>query len=220
LPAHLQDEPTPFAFSLLIPNPEPSTSSEPAEPIKLPLPTSLQSDILAPTTASLAILKAHLGGDFTMPNFTPEDVFTILCEPQAVFKVRPVGRCSSTLSGHASPILCCAVSPSGNLAATGAGDATARIWDLETELPKSKLIGHQGWVLCLAWDPLERYLATGGHDGHVRIWDAKNGKAMGEALKGHSKWITSVAWEPSHLYVSTPSPAQSSSGPDVDLFFL
>ena len=31
--------------------------------------------------------------------FSPEDVFVIHCSPQAVFKVRPATRCSSTLSG-------------------------------------------------------------------------------------------------------------------------
>lgn len=40
--------------------------------------------------------------------FSPEDIFVIHCSPQAVFKVRPATRCSSTLSGtfsrlHRSP---------------------------------------------------------------------------------------------------------------------
>lgn len=90
------------------------------------------------------------------------------------------------------------------MAVTGAGDATARIWDLTTELPKCTLVGHRGWVLCVAWDPLERFIATGGHDGLVRIWDAKTGKPVGEAMSGHSKWIMSLAWEPSHLFVVPP----------------
>lgn len=160
----LQNDPTPFSFSLLIPNPA-STPETPLEPVKVPLPTSLSADILNPSPAILALLKAQ--GLGSAPSFTPEDVFTVVCEPQAVWKVRPIGRCGATLSGHSSPILCGVVSPSGNFACTGAGDATARIWDLQTELPKATLVGHKGWVLCVAWDPLERYIATGGHDGLV-----------------------------------------------------
>ncbi|KAL7413291.1 WD40-repeat-containing domain protein [Mrakia frigida] len=205
-----EDDPTPFSFSLLIPNPL-STSTTPSEPIKIPLPTSLQADILSPSPAILALLKAQ--GLGSAPSFTSEDVFTIVCEPQAVWKVRGIGRCGSTLSGHSSPILCSVISPSGNLAATGAGDATARIWDLQTELPRATLVGHKGWVLCLAWDPLERWLATGGHDGLVRIWDVKTGKPVGDALVGHSKWITSLAWEPAHL-ASTTAPRLASSSKD------
>lgn len=34
--------------------------------------------------------------------FSPEDVFELWCEPQAVFRVRSVGRCSATLSGRSS----------------------------------------------------------------------------------------------------------------------
>ena len=109
----------------------------------------------------------------------------IHCSPQAVFKVRPATRCSSTLSGeaspllvsqhnsdtrlpgHTSPILCASFSPTGNLLATGSGDCNARLWDLFTETPSHTLSGHKGWVLCVEWEALERKLATGGHDGHV-----------------------------------------------------
>lgn len=35
--------------------------------------------------------------------FSPEDVFELWCEPQAVFRVRSVGRCSATLSGESVP---------------------------------------------------------------------------------------------------------------------
>jgi hypothetical protein len=34
--------------------------------------------------------------------FSPEDVFELWCEPQAVFRVRSVGRCSATLSGRST----------------------------------------------------------------------------------------------------------------------
>jgi hypothetical protein len=36
--------------------------------------------------------------------FSPEDIFVIHCSPQAVFKVRPATRCSSTLSGKSSAL--------------------------------------------------------------------------------------------------------------------
>ena len=52
--------------------------------------------------------------------------------------------------------------------ATGAGDNTARLWDLDTETPSHTLLGHKGWVLCVEWEARERKLATGGHDGHVK----------------------------------------------------
>lgn len=146
--------------------------------------------------------------------FSPEDVFEVICEPQAVFRVRSVGRCSATLSGHAQPILCCSLSPTGRYAVTGSGDSTARLWDMDIELPKHTLSGHKGWVLCTEWEGRERVVATGGHDGHVRFWDPLTGQAMGDARRGHTKWITSLAWEPIHLYVGH---ARSAKNVETDL---
>lgn len=133
------------------------------------------------------------------------------CAPQAVFRVRPATRCSSTLSGHFSPILCTSFSPTGNLLATGSGDNTARLWDLNTETPSHTLTGHRGWVLCVEWEARERILATGGHDGEVRLWNPKTGKPIGEAaMKGHAKHVMSLAWEPIHLNAVDPRLASSS----------
>lgn len=156
----------PFSFHISLP----SDAVAAGAPTRINIAKSIQEDVLEhPSDA-----------------FTPEDVFVVRCSPQAVFKVRPATRCSSTLSGahnetppmpsrahsisgHASPILCASFSPTGNLLATGAGDCNARLWDLFTETPSHTLSGHKGWVLCVEWEGMERRLATGGHDGHVRI---------------------------------------------------
>lgn len=126
-----------------------------------------------------------------------EDVFTIIYRPEAVFRVRPVTRCSSALQGHSEPILCAEFSPDGSSLATGSGDMTVRLWDLNTETPHHTLSGHGGWVLCVAWSPNGRMVASGSADGRIRLWDARTGKEAGE-LRGHTKWIMSLAWEPLH----------------------
>lgn len=182
----------PYAFHL-VPKGEATTA-------RLAIHESIMADALNPAASSS-----------TAPSFSPEDVFELWCEPQAVFRVRGVGRCSATLSGHGSPILCCAQSPTGRFAATGSGDATARIWDMDSESPKHTLTGHKGWVLCVEWDAREKILATGGHDGQIRLWDPKTGAAAGQPLLGHSKWITSLAFEPLHLAKGTTQRLASAS---------
>jgi WD40 repeat protein len=91
-------------------------------------------------------------------------------------------RAGDPSSGHSSPILCASFSPTGNLLATGSGDASARLWDLFTETPSHTLSGHKDWVLCVEWEALERKLATGGHDSHVSFWRARYFSNVGRHL--------------------------------------
>ncbi|THU89690.1 WD-repeat protein [Dendrothele bispora CBS 962.96] len=187
------EDPVPFAFHIDVPE---DSEAKTGQPTRIIISKSIQNDVLDHASHS--------------QSFTEEDVFVVRCTPQSVFRVRPATRCSATLGGHSSPILCASFSPTGNMLATGSGDATARLWDLNTETPSHTLSGHKGWVLCVEWEAMERVLATGGHDNHVRLWDPKTGKPIGDALKGHSKWITSLSWEPIHLNPKNPRLASSS----------
>lgn len=130
---------------------------------------------------------------------TTEDAIILQYAPQAVFRVRPVSRCSASISGHGEPILAATFSPAtAGLLATGSGDSTARIWDCDTGTPKHTLKGHTSWVLVVSFSPDGKLLATGSMDNSLRLWDVKTGEALGGALKGHTKWITSLSWEPYH----------------------
>ncbi|WFD30260.1 ribosome assembly [Malassezia sp. CBS 17886] len=156
------DEELPYTFHVLV---TPGKEGG-GEATRINITQSLQDDVLSTSVAK------RLG-------ISTEDSLTVVFEPQAVFRVRAVNRCSSTLTGHGSPILCCAFSPSGLLLATGAGDRTCRIWDMDSETPLHTLHGHAGWVLCAEWEPRERRLATGGMDGQVWVWDALDPRAPG-----------------------------------------
>eukprot|EP00878_Enallax_costatus_P027399 GHUV01029494.1.p2 GENE.GHUV01029494.1~~GHUV01029494.1.p2 ORF type:complete len:102 (-),score=15.84 GHUV01029494.1:107-412(-) len=56
--------------------------------------------------------------------------------PQAVFRVRPVARCTASMPGHSESVLAVQFSPNGRYLASGSGDTTLRFWDLSTQLPK------------------------------------------------------------------------------------
>lgn len=128
-----------------------------------------------------------------------EHVLNIVYQPQSIFRVRPVSRCSSSLAGHDQAILSVSFSPDGKQLATGSGDSTVRFWDLSTETPMFTGKGHQGWVLCIAWSPDSKFLVSGSMDSNLQLWDPVKGLALGAPLRGHSKWITAVVWEPLHL---------------------
>ncbi|XP_071537071.1 notchless protein homolog 1 isoform X1 [Panulirus ornatus] len=146
-----------------------------------------------------------------------EKVMTILYQPQAVFRVRAVTRCTSSLPGHAEAVLSVSFSPDGQHLASGSGDTTVRFWDVYTETPHFTCKGHRHWVLATAWSPDGMHLASGCKAGQILIWDPTTGKQMGRALTGHKQWVTSLCWEPLHLTCDGESKRLASAGKDGDV---
>ncbi|XP_067866768.1 notchless protein homolog 1 [Heterodontus francisci] len=128
-----------------------------------------------------------------------ENVIDIIYQPQAVFRVRAVTRCTSSLEGHTEAVISVAFSPTGRYLASGSGDTTVRFWDLSTETPHFTSKGHKHWVLSIAWSPDGKKLASGCKNSQILLWDPSTGKQIGKVLTGHSKWITYLCWEPLHI---------------------
>lgn len=130
-----------------------------------------------------------------------EKVVEIVYQPQAVFKVRAVTRCTSTIPGHSEAVIAVSFSPDGRYLASGSGDMTVRFWDVNTETPHFTCKAHTHWILHIAWSPDGKKLASGCKNGEIRIWDPETGKQLGKMLKGHLQWITWLSWQPLHRYI-------------------
>ncbi|CDF37491.1 WD40-repeat containing protein [Chondrus crispus] len=128
-----------------------------------------------------------------------EKILSITFQPQSLFRVRSVTRCTSSLPGHEEAILTSAFSPDSKSLATGSGDTTVRCWNPESQLPDKTLRGHKQWVLAICFSPDALRLATASMDGSVRVWDPTLGEIIGKPLLGHKKWVTSLFWQPYHL---------------------
>ena len=128
--------------------------------------------------------------------FSPEDVFVIHCSPQAVFKVRPATRCSSTLSGmfsvlwfyHPFPMLCYRY-----FTPLSAFSHLSRCHD-ELTAGSSPPIGHTSPILCASFSPTGNLLATGSGDCNARLWDLFT-ETPSHLLSGHNGWVLCVEWE-------------------------
>ncbi|KAF6227401.1 hypothetical protein HO133_008845 [Letharia lupina] len=183
---------------------------------RIPYRFSYRSDSSDPTRLDNALdVSDDLYHSLLKPGLkTTEDSISLQYTPQAIFRVRAVSRCSSSIPGHGEAILATAFSPSSSSRlVTGSGDSTARIFDCDTGTPIHTLKGHTSWVLVVSWSPDDSTVATGSMDNTVRLWNPKTGESLGAPLKGHSKWTTSLAWEPYHL--QTPGrPRLASSSKD------
>jgi len=147
-----------------------------------------------------------------------ESIVSIVYQPQAIFRVRAVTRCTATIPGHSEATLHVQFSGDGRVLATGSGDTTVRIWDVLTETPKFTCRGHKDHVLALAWSPNGRLVASGGRDAEVRLWDHTTGKLVGKPFKGHTKWITALAWEPLHKNFHCTRLASASKDGDIRIW--
>ena len=142
-------------------------------------------------TGSLAdLMREH--------NISGEEELRLTYQPLAVFRVRPVTRCTDTMPGHTEAVLHVSYSPDGRHLASGGGDTTVRFWDVNTCLPRHTCRAHKDHVLCTAWSPDGKKFASSDKRGVLITWDPATGKVLG-TMKAHARgWITSMAWEPLH----------------------
>lgn len=76
------EDPLPYSFHLI-----PKSANAVTSATRVQINKSILADAINPPAST------------SSATFSPEDVFELWCEPQAVFRVRSVGRCSATLSG-------------------------------------------------------------------------------------------------------------------------
>lgn len=78
-----------------------------------------------------------------------------------------------TLTGHTKPVHCIAISPDGQILASGSADQKIKLWNLRTGELLRTLEGHRGWlysVSSVAISPDGQTLVSGSHDQTIKIW--------------------------------------------------
>eukprot|EP01129_Flabellula_baltica_P003332 TRINITY_DN13116_c0_g1_i1.p1 TRINITY_DN13116_c0_g1~~TRINITY_DN13116_c0_g1_i1.p1 ORF type:complete len:496 (+),score=118.26 TRINITY_DN13116_c0_g1_i1:201-1688(+) len=125
-----------------------------------------------------------------------EDTIQIVYVPQAIFKVRAVSRCVSSIEGHSEAILIVNFSPDGELLTTGSGDTTIKLWETSTHMPITECARHTNWVMCLAWAPDSEKFISGSLDKSIILWN-REGEAT-QTFRGHRQCVNALSWEPVH----------------------
>ncbi|WP_088243040.1 serine/threonine-protein kinase [Calothrix rhizosoleniae] len=106
-------------------------------------------------------------------------------------------QCVHTLKGHASMVHTVAISPNGEIFASGSSDNTVKLWQLKNRKLLRKLggwfAGHSSMIHSLAFSPNGKILASASWDETIKLWLVNSGKEI-RTLVGHSNGINSVTF--------------------------
>ena len=102
-----------------------------------------------------------------------------------------------TFSGHEQDIYSLDFARNGKHIASGSGDRTVRVWDIESGQEVLNLSIEDG-VTTVAISPGGEYVAAGSLDKSVRVWDARTGFLIErlDGIDGHKDSVYSVAFAP------------------------
>ncbi|MEU8124727.1 serine/threonine-protein kinase [Spirillospora sp. NPDC049024] len=128
-------------------------------------------------------------GDGRLLAFTEQNLVRVL----DVSSRKVVGQ---PLRGHTVQITKAAMNPDGRTLATGSGDMTVRLWDVQRAAPLGEIVpasdhAPQG----MAFSADGRLLATVGNDTTMRLWDVAGRKEVGKPIGLPSK-SSAVAFSP------------------------
>ncbi|OYE03375.1 WD40 repeat domain-containing protein [Nostoc sp. 'Peltigera membranacea cyanobiont' 232] len=113
----------------------------------------------------------------------------------ALQTVRFQGRERNSLEGHSNAVNSVSFSPDGKTLASGSGDKTIKLWNLETGKEIHTLTGHSNAVASVSFSPDGKTLASGSLDKTIKLWNLETGKEI-RTLNGHSSSVTGVSFSP------------------------
>ena len=100
-----------------------------------------------------------------------------------------------TLKGHLGSVESVAISPDGEILASGSSDRTIKLWHLPDRKEFCTLNGHNDRVSAVVFSPDKQVIASGSYDQNIKLWQVDK-KAEIYTIKGNSKWITCLAISP------------------------
>jgi len=99
------------------------------------------------------------------------------------------------LQGHTDSVFSVSFSPDGKTLASGSGDKTIKLWNLETGQLMHTLQGHTNSVYSVSFSPDGKTLASGSGDYTIKFWNLETGQLI-RTLQEHTQRVWSVSFSP------------------------
>ena len=131
-------------------------------------------------------------GQFTTPEIEAE-ILSIETQPPQTWK------CLKVLKGHEASVNSIAISPDGQMLASGSLDRTVSLWNLKTGKQIFTFFGQAGEVHAVAISPDGQMLVAGGSDNKITSWQLKT-KTLFRTFSyltspySHSGFVSSLAF--------------------------
>ncbi|MCP2732180.1 WD40 repeat domain-containing serine/threonine-protein kinase [Limnofasciculus baicalensis] len=100
-----------------------------------------------------------------------------------------------TLKGHFGSVESIAISPDGEILASGSTDRKIKLWHLLDRREICTLTGHNDRVSAVVFSPDGKVIVSGSYDQNIKLWQVEKQEEI-LTIKGNSKWITCLAISP------------------------
>ncbi|MEG4857213.1 WD40 repeat domain-containing protein [Microcoleus sp. K1-B6] len=108
---------------------------------------------------------------------------------QAVYGVIERNR----LEGHSNWVNGVSFSPDGKTLASGSGDNTIKLWNVDTGQVISTIEAHNSPITSVSFSPDGKTLASGSADNTIKLWNVQTSKVI-TTLNKHSKGLRSISF--------------------------
>ena len=149
-----------------------------------------------PENAIARFGKGVMGGSDRAVAFSPDGKRLAIATGAGIwFHDAQTYREMALLTGHTGVVRAVAFSPDGRTLASGARDATVKLWNVENGENIATFVRNGIGVESIAFSPDGKMLVAGTEGGPIKLWDVENGENLA-TFKGEAPRVFSVAFSP------------------------
>jgi len=155
--------------------------------------SGVAQDTPSPLPPDGAIAQLHVDEVHAVTYLTDARILAVAAGPVVELRDASSLALLNTLRGHTAAVTCVAVSPDGQMLASGSADETIRLWNVATGELTATVRGHEDSVLALAFSPDGELLASGSWDGTLRLWETSSGELL-RTIDSDGWYVSSLAF--------------------------